>query len=108
MKKKEGELKQKLSSIEKLRKILICEFGKSEFENIVEDISNIIKNKNLDITPTILEDLLEYINLVMQAQEQPVVYINLDENFTQEVIEKISQLNKLLNQKPKITTCQNF
>jgi hypothetical protein len=65
--KKEAEFKQKLSSIEELRKRLICELGKSEFENIVEDISNIIKNKNLDITPTILEDLFKYISLLVKV-----------------------------------------
>ncbi len=41
------------------------------------------------------------------VQEQPAIYINLDETFTKEVIEKISELNKLLNQEPKITTYQN-
>lgn len=38
------------------------------------------------------------------VQEQSAININLDENFTKEVIEKISELNKLLNQEPKITT----
>lgn len=42
------------------------------------------------------------------VQEQYVAYINLDENFTKEVIEKISELNKLLNQGPKVTTSQKI
>ena len=42
------------------------------------------------------------------VQEQSVAYINLDENFTKEVIEKISELNKLLNQEPKIITYQKI
>ena len=33
------------------------------------------------------------------VQEQSTIYVNLDENFTKEVIETISKLNKLLNQK---------
>ncbi len=41
------------------------------------------------------------------VQEQSTIYINLDETFTKEVIEKISELNKLLSQEPKITTYQN-
>lgn len=41
------------------------------------------------------------------VQEQPTIYINLDETFTKEVIEKISELNKLLSQEPKIVTFQN-
>ncbi|WP_346961794.1 hypothetical protein [Clostridium sp.] len=40
------------------------------------------------------------------VQEQPTIYINLDETFTKEVIEKISELNKLLSQEPKITIYQ--
>lgn len=42
------------------------------------------------------------------VQEQSVININLDENFTKEVVEKISELNKLLDQEPKIITYQKI
>lgn len=38
------------------------------------------------------------------VQEQSVIHVNLDETFVKEVTDKISELNKLLSQKPKITT----
>lgn len=38
------------------------------------------------------------------VQEQSVIHVNLDETFVKEVTDKISELNKLLSQNPKITT----
>ena len=42
------------------------------------------------------------------VQEQSTIYVNLDEDFTKEIVATISKLNKLLNQECITTTYQNF
>ena len=42
------------------------------------------------------------------VQEQSTIYVNLDEDFSKEVIETISKLKQLLNQECKTTTYQKI
>ena len=49
----------------KKRKILLIQsLGKENFESIVDEVNKIIKEYNLNTTPTILIDLLNYIGTV--------------------------------------------
>lgn len=52
----------------------------------------------------LVEDLagIPVVNQEVPIEEQSKIYINLDETFTKEVTNKISELIKLLSQEPKI------
>jgi len=52
----------------------------------------------------LVEDLagIPVVNQEVPIEEQSKIYINLDETFTKEVTDKISELIKLLSQEPKI------
>jgi len=52
----------------------------------------------------LVEDLagIPVVNQEVPIEEQSKIYINLDETFTEEVTDKISELIKLLSQEPKI------
>lgn len=64
--KKEIELAQKMKLIQGLRARLVSQLGDERFESIVENISVLINNNNLDITPIILEDLFKYVLIVVK------------------------------------------
>ena len=67
---------------------------------------------------TVLEHDTEFFDYVIKelertaqevpVQEQSTIYVNLDEDFTKEIVATISKLNKLLNQECITTTYQNF
>lgn len=49
----------------KKRKILLIQsLGKEKFESIVDVVNSQIKKNNLDVTPTILKDLFEYLIII--------------------------------------------
>lgn len=59
-----GKLKNVQKQIEELKnrkKLLIQSLGKENFESIVDEISTVITEHNIDKTPTILKDLMDYI-----------------------------------------------
>ncbi|CAI3596520.1 MULTISPECIES: hypothetical protein [Clostridium] len=59
-----GKLKNVQKQIEELKnrkKLLIQSLGKENFESIVDEISTVITEYNIDKTPTILKDLMDYI-----------------------------------------------
>ena len=55
------EIQEKLDELNKKKSLLIQSIGKENFESIVDAIDSQIKMNNLDKTPTILKDLLDYI-----------------------------------------------
>lgn len=55
------KIQDKLDELNKKKSLLIQSIGKENFESIVDAIDNQIKMNNLDKTPTILKDLLDYI-----------------------------------------------
>ena len=63
--KSEKRIKKQLSYMEMRKERLVQKMGKKEFENAVEEITDILKKNNLDKSPTAREDLFEYINATL-------------------------------------------
>ncbi len=57
-----------IENVLKEKSHLMSEVGKDTYNNMVDDISEIIRKNNLDKTPTILEDLLRHIVRLIQIQ----------------------------------------
>ncbi len=45
----------------KLESRLKVELGNHKFENIVDGVSKIVRENNLDTTPTILDEIFDYV-----------------------------------------------
>lgn len=106
------DIQEKLDELNKKKSLLIQSIGKENFESIVDAIDNQIKMNNLDKTPTILKDLLDYIvntkTLKETAEEVPVqeqdefinrIYISdvkLPSNFREELIKQYLRRKKIL------------
>lgn len=100
------EVKVKLN---KMRDIQLLREIKDSFENY--ECSNSVQKYHAINYSRALGNAIKELERSAQevpVQEQSTIYVNLDENFSKEVIETISKLNKLLNQEYKTTTYQKI
>lgn len=51
-----------------MRSRLFKEVGKERTEKIVDEITQIIRSNNLDVTPTTLSEILTYVEKTIQLQ----------------------------------------
>lgn len=61
MNRKFKNAQKQIEELKNRSELLIQSLGKEKFESIVDEISTVITKNNIDKTPTILKDLMDYV-----------------------------------------------